>query len=94
MLKFRLRSPDATEQIWAEQIIRRNGRLYGRLANDPVNRGHSFDQEVEIAEMDILDWGYRSHGIMHGHFSTRALMPRMPNHVAAHIRQQFGWDAD
>jgi uncharacterized protein YegJ (DUF2314 family) len=92
MLKFRLRSGDAAEQIWAEQIVSRNGRLYGRLANKPVNRGHSFDEEVEIAETDILDWGYRSDGVMQGHFSTRALMPRMPKHAAAHICQEFGWD--
>jgi uncharacterized protein YegJ (DUF2314 family) len=93
MLKFRLRSGSAAEQIWAEQIVQRDGRLYGRLANDPVNRGLLIDQEVEIQETDIVDWGYRSDGVMQGHFSTRALMPRMPKGVAAHIRREFGWDS-
>ena len=92
MVKFRLRSGDDAEQIWAEELTKRDGRLHGRLANPPRTRGHSAGQEVKIPESDILDWGYRSGEIMQGHFSTRALMPRMPKETAAHIRRQFGWD--
>ena len=92
MLKFRLRSGGEVEQIWAEEITKRDGRLYGRLGNQPTTKGYSEGQEVEIHEADILDWGYRSGEVMQGHFSTRALMSRMPRETAAHIRRQFGWD--
>jgi len=92
MLKFRLRSGGEAEQIWAEEITKRDGRIYGRLGNRPISAGYSEGQEVEIPPGDILDWGYRAGEVMQGHFSTRALMPRMPRETAAHIRRQFGWD--
>jgi uncharacterized protein YegJ (DUF2314 family) len=92
MVKFRLRAGKTPEQIWAEQLRRRDGRLYGRLANDPVTRGLSFDQEVEIPEREIIDWGFRDNGVMQGHFSTRVFLERMPETVQADVRKDFGWD--
>ena len=91
MVKFRLRSGGTPEQIWADVIRRVDGRLIGLLANDPVTRGYRIGQEVEIPEREIMDWGFRSNGVMQGHFSTRVFLARMPADVQAHTRREMGW---
>jgi len=91
MVKFRLRSGPTPEQIWAEQLRCDGDRLMGRLANDPLTRGYRFDQEVEIPEAEIMDWGFRDNGVMQGHFSTRVFLERMPEHVQTETCRSFGW---
>ena len=91
MVKFRLRSGSTPEQIWADVIRRIDGGLIGRIANDPVTRGYCIGQEVEIPEHEIMDWGFRSNGVMQGHFSTRVFLERMPADVQAHTRREMGW---
>ena len=91
MVKFRLRSGSAPEQIWADATRRADGRLIGVLANDPITRGYRIGQEVEIPEHEIMDWGFRRNGVMQGHFSTRVFLERMPVEVQAHTRREMGW---
>jgi uncharacterized protein YegJ (DUF2314 family) len=91
MVKFRLRSGATPEQIWADVSRRTDGALVGLLANDPITRGYRIGQEVEILEHEIMDWGFRSNGVMQGHFSTRVFLARMPADVQAHTRRQMGW---
>lgn len=91
MVKFRLRSGAAPEQIWADVTRRADGALIGVLANDPMTRGYCIGQEVEIPEHEIMDWGFRNNGVMQGHFSTRVFLERMPADVQAHTRREMGW---
>ena len=91
MVKVRLFGGPEPEQIWAEQLVRRDGQLFGSLANDPMTAGYKFGQSVPIDEANITDWGYRAKGTMQGHFSTRIFLDRMPQRVQADVRQQFGW---
>lgn len=91
MVKFRLRAGSTPEQIWADVTRRADGRLIGVLANDPITRGYRIGQEVEIPEHEIMDWGFRSSGVMQGHFSTRVFLERMPAEVQAHTCREMGW---
>jgi uncharacterized protein YegJ (DUF2314 family) len=91
MVKFRLRSGATPEQIWADVLRSADGRLIGLLANDPITRGYRMGQDVEISEDEIMDWGFRSNGVMQGHFSTRVFLARMPADVQAYTRREMGW---
>jgi uncharacterized protein YegJ (DUF2314 family) len=94
MLKFNLnhgRGMIDNESIWADQIERRDGRIFGKLSNDPVNPDFKIDQEVEIAPEAIDDWGYFREGVAQGNYVTRLMIETAPRGVAKYHKQVMGW---
>lgn len=95
-LKFNLNhgsaGPDA-ESIWAGDIVRRDGKLFGRLANAPLNPNYRAGDEVEIAPEAIDDWSFFRGDVAQGHFVTRVMLDAAPPRVAARQRAQLGWTA-
>ena len=80
------------EHIWVDDVARDGDYLTGRLANDPVLRGFSYQQEVRVKLSDVSDWAYRNPaGIMQGHRTTRVLMQTAPAAMRKSLMEDFGW---
>jgi uncharacterized protein YegJ (DUF2314 family) len=80
------------EHIWVDHVARDGEYLTGRLANDPVLPGYSYQQEVRVKLSDISDWAYRNpEGIMQGHRTTRVLLRTAPAVLRKEMLEDFGW---
>lgn len=91
-IKFALESDGGREYIWASHLeIDREGRLTGRLANDPEREEFRFDQMVAIPLANVIDWQYFNNGIAYGHYTTQLLLERMPFDEAMEVRTALGW---
>lgn len=93
-LKFNLlhgAGSENNESIWAGEIVRREGRIIGKLLNHPVSPGFAQGQEIEIAPEAIDDWGYWREGVAQGHFVTRVMIDAAPAGAARHQRKALGW---
>ena len=70
VLKFNLNHDSGladSELIRAGDIVRRDGRIFGTLVNEPLNTQFRIDQEVEILAETIVDWGYFREGVARHH---------------------------
>jgi uncharacterized protein YegJ (DUF2314 family) len=93
-LKFNLlhgSGSENNESIWAGDVVRRDGRIFGKLVNDPVSAGFQIGQEIEIAPEAIDDWGYWHKGVGQGHYVTRLMIEAAPGNLARHQRKEMGW---
>lgn len=80
------------EHIWVNDVARKGNTLTGMLANDPHEKGYELGERVEVPLAAVSDWGWRDGaGLMHGHFTTRVLLGRMPADQAAGVREFLGW---
>jgi uncharacterized protein YegJ (DUF2314 family) len=95
ILKFNLNhgsGSEDNESIWAGNIVRRDGRIYGELGNEPVNPNFRVDQLVEIVPAAIDDWGYFRNGVAQGNYVTRLMLETAPAGTARAQRQAMGWE--
>jgi uncharacterized protein YegJ (DUF2314 family) len=95
MLKFNLNHGTGAidnESIWADHLARREGRIFGTLANEPVNPAYRIDQEVEILPEAIDDWGFFRDGVAQGNYITRLMIEAAPERAAKYYKQTMGWD--
>ncbi len=75
------------EHIWAINIERKNGKIFGVISNEPVDlKTIKRGQRIEIAENEISDWTYRRDGKIVGNFTMRPLLKRMPAKDAERYR--------
>lgn len=67
------------ELIWMGDVKIEGDGLVGRIANVPVHQ-----KEIQkgsphrLKQADIIDWYFMRDGKMHGSFSTRVMLKRMP----------------
>lgn len=81
------------EHIWVDHVVRDGDYLTGRLANDPVAPGYTYQQEVRVKLSDISDWAYRNPaGVMQGHRTTRVLLRTAPATLRQQMFEDFGWE--
>ena len=75
------------EYMWVTPLRRKNGRLTGRVANEPDGlRNVKLGQIVTFDESEIADWLYMRAGKMHGNHTVRPLLQRMAPPEAAKMR--------
>ncbi|MBX9665503.1 DUF2314 domain-containing protein [Novosphingobium sp.] len=79
------------ESIWAGDIVRRDGQIFGRLLNRPVSPGFAEGDEVEIAPAAIDDWSFYRGGVAQGHFVTRVMIESAPTRIARQQKKALGW---
>lgn len=79
------------ESIWAGDIERRDGHIFGRLLNRPVSPGFAEGDEVEIPAAAIDDWSFYRDGVAQGHFVTRVMIESAPGRIARQQKQALGW---
>jgi uncharacterized protein YegJ (DUF2314 family) len=90
-LKFNLTPHKDAEFIWAYDLKRENGRIYGRLGNEPFEPGYSPDQFYEINPDLIVDWTYYKGTVAQGHYMTRLMFKHMPQRFVRRGRKALGW---
>src|SRR5687768_751952 len=72
------------EHIWVDDLSVEGDRISGALANAPEQEGHRLGERVSVPLTEISDWAYRApDGLMHGHRTTRVLLPQFPADLAA-----------
>jgi uncharacterized protein YegJ (DUF2314 family) len=91
MVKFDIDPSDEAEFVWAADLDRSTSPMTGRLINQPVNTSDRLGDRVAIAEASIIDWGYRTGGVVQGNFTNRVLLEHMPPEEAASYRRFLGW---
>lgn len=94
MLKFNLNHESGledNESIWAVDIQRRDGRIFGKLGNAPRNPKFRPGQEIEISPKAIDDWGYFRNGVAQGNYVTRLMLETAPAGIARKQRAAMGW---
>jgi uncharacterized protein YegJ (DUF2314 family) len=92
MIKYDLLpEPGKTENIWVDVISWSPGAIIGRLANVPLDSRFKFGEKVNVADAEIVDWGYYHDDVMQGNFTTRILLPRYTAEEATAIRRAFNW---
>ena len=90
-LKFNLNPREDAEFIWAYDLKREDGRIYGKLGNEPFQPGYSPDQFYEINPDDIVDWTYYKAGVAQGHFITRVMFRHIPKRFVRRAERALGW---
>jgi len=89
-LKVKIIDGNGTEQIWVTSIKRREGKIFGKIGNDPrVVRSVKFGQEVEIPEEKISDWLFIRNGKMVGNYTLRAVFKYMPKDEAERMKARM-----
>ena len=65
------------EHIWVSDITREGDKVFGHVANDPVDIATLSNRDrVEVEIQRVSDWQYTRDGKLYGHFTTRALFPK------------------
>jgi len=77
------------EIIWAKQVTAEGGRIYGVLDNHPLTQGFTIGERVEIPYDAITDWAIRRGDKFEGHYSTRALFPKMNKQDLAMVQSRL-----
>lgn len=85
-VKFDLDPGEKAEYIWGDIVARDGDTLDVALANIPLLKGYKIGQRVKLKLADVIDWSYVRAGKLHGHYTTRVLLGRMPDREAAELR--------
>lgn len=89
-LKVRISDGRNAEHFWLSDIERRDGKLYGVVANDPNNvHTVSKGERIEIPEDDISDWLFFRDGKMVGNYTMRAMFKYMPQEQVEQWKRQL-----
>ncbi|WP_109809162.1 DUF2314 domain-containing protein [Sphingosinithalassobacter portus] len=79
------------EFIWAEVVRHVGTQTEAVLANDPIHPGFVRGQKVVVEDRWIDDWSYWQDDVLHGAYTIRVLLDRMPAKDAAVLRHGYGW---
>jgi uncharacterized protein YegJ (DUF2314 family) len=89
-LKVRIEDKHGVEFFWATDLVRRNGKLFGTINNDPNTvQSVKFGQEIEIPDKAIADWMYLREDKIYGNFTLRPLLKKMSKRQADALRTQL-----
>ena len=86
-VKVPITDGEFTEHSWVSDTTYGDGRFSGIIDADPqsvstVKRGDRWTASVE----DVTDWMYAANQKMHGNYTLRALLPKLPPDEAAKYR--------
>ena len=82
---------EGTEEVWVENVARGDSYLDGELMVDPEFLGPLREGAiVEFSEAQVIDWAFLRGEELIGHYTTRVMLPRMPQEQAEGLRSMFG----
>jgi len=90
-LKVTLQSDEGPEHIWIGEISDRNGKLFGRIVNEPIAQELEFGQMIEFARHQICDWGYVKADRMIGNFSVAVMLSDLSEKKRSRALLDLGW---
>jgi uncharacterized protein YegJ (DUF2314 family) len=78
------------EYMWVDSLQRRERKLFGKIGNEPEGlRNVRLGQVLEVKESEIADWMFIRDGKIHGNYTLRVLLTRMPRSEAENIRARL-----
>ena len=78
------------EHFWLTDVEYRDGTFFGRIDNEPgIVQNVKIGQEWSVAEAEIADWMFIRAGKMHGNYTMRPLLKRLPEAQAAKLRSML-----
>jgi uncharacterized protein YegJ (DUF2314 family) len=82
---------EGTEDVWVQNIAQGDSYLEGELMVDPEFLGPLREgAAVEFNEAQVIDWAFLRGEELIGHYTTRVMLPRMPEEQAEGLRSMFG----
>lgn len=86
-VKVPIRHPGGREHIWMGAVQVAGDSFTGRIANEPVHlpdlrKGSPY----QVRQSEISDWYFMRDGKMHGSYTTRVMLGRMPPRDAERLR--------
>lgn len=76
-----------TEHFWLTDVEYRDGKFVGKIGNEPgIVQNVKFGQEWTVSKSEIDDWMFMRDGKIHGNYTLRPLLKRLPPERAAQIR--------
>lgn len=95
-VRARFTSGPHTEYLWVMPVGTADGKSFKGQINDMPKqiRTLTLAQEVQFKREDIVDWMYQDTKtkVMHGHYTTCALMKDAPKTELAEMKQRYGLD--
>lgn len=95
-VRARFTSGPHTEYLWVMPVGTADGKSFKGQINDMPKqiRTLTLAQEVQFKREDIVDWMYQDTKtkVMHGHYTTCALMKDAPKSELAEMKQRYGLD--
>ena len=86
-VKVPIQDKDDTEHFWLTDIVYRNGKFEGVIANDPgIVTNVKSGQKWTVKKSEISDWMFMREGKMYGNYTIRPLLKTMPEEEAAKYR--------
>jgi len=85
---------DGKENIWLNEVRVDDNGVEGKIANDPVYVPFRIGEDWRCGFDDVVDWAFLHDGRMHGNFTLRAMLPRMPKDQQRQFRGMLEsrWD--
>lgn len=89
-LKLAMPTANSVEHIWADVAERRpDGSFVTYLANEPFEIDYAYGDEVVATADMVSDWGYSRDGLLHGHYTTRVILPELDPAQAEALEAQL-----
>lgn len=67
------------EYVWLTKLARKGGALEGMVSDEmKLVKRVRLGERIPVNEPEISDWSYMRDGKLHGNFTARALLNRMP----------------
>ncbi len=82
---------ESYEVIWVSPFGMKDGQLVGILANEPREMdGHAAGDRVMFDRDQVRDWYFfGADGKMYGSYTTRVMLPDMPEDTAAQVSEML-----
>jgi uncharacterized protein YegJ (DUF2314 family) len=94
LLKVSFPPKDGTkedEQLWVEDLGKSEDIISGNLSTTPAHQGETKKgDEVTFTEKQIVDWAFFQNEKLLGHYTTRVMLPRLPQDQAEAMSSMFG----
>lgn len=84
---------DSLEHCWVSDLIYKDDILKGELSVEPNDVAeYRLGSEITINMDEISDWAYSIKGKYYGHYTTKCLLPEMPEAMRKYVMEIYGWD--
>ena len=80
----------AREHVWMGDVRAEGADFVGEIANEPVNLTNLHKGSTwRLNQAEISDWYFVRNGLLHGAYTLRVMLKRMPPADAERLRKQL-----
>ena len=91
LIKVMISDAFGVEHFWCGRLKKEGDEIECTIANEPHTvRIVEFGQVIHPEQSQISDWMFRKNGYIHGNFTMRVLINRMPPEKAEYYKSMLG----